>query len=113
MRKSDKKLDNDIRKTLTRLCDTQLKSYEGFQWLTHTANYTNFPTSLKVICVFDTNEQLKQFQASDDCKKVSSCIVKALSDLKIKLTVPSKNLIFDSEENCTKDNNGNWKARLA
>lgn len=111
MRKSDKKRDNDIRKALTSLCEKQMKFYDGFQWLTHTVNYANFPASFKVICVFDTNEQLRRFLASDDNAKVTSTIAKALSGLKIKL--PSQYLVFDSEEDCEQHNGGNWQARLA
>ncbi len=113
MRKSDKKLDNEIRKALTSICENQLKLCEGFEWLTHTANYSNFPASLKVICVFDTNEQLELFLASSDCTKVTSSISKALSNLGIKLSQSAKYLVFDSEENCGRDNKGNWKARLS
>ena len=60
MRKSDKKLDNQLRLVLTDVCETALKEVEGFQWLTHVVNYSNFPQSLRVVCVFDTNENFDE-----------------------------------------------------
>lgn len=113
MRKSDKKLDNEIRKTLTRLCEDKLKSHQGFEWLTHTANYSNFPASLKVLCVFDTNENLAHFEASGGKSNIVSEMAKAISVLNITLKVPKEHFIFDCEERCDKEHRGNWKARLA
>ena len=111
MRKSDKKLDNEIRKVLTNICDNQLKSYEGFEWITHRVNYSNFPSSLKVVCVFDNNDQIAQLIQSNYDTKITSIISKALSGLGIKL--PTKFLEFDTEENCWRDNRGNWQSRLS
>lgn len=112
MRKSDKKLDNEIRKALTRLCEDKLKSQQGFEWLTHTANYSNFPASLKVVCVFDTNENLAQFESSSNKSNIVSTIANILSALNIKLSAPEKQLVFDCEEKCDQEHRGNWKARL-
>lgn len=111
MRKSDKKLDNQIRKALINVCENQLKSYEGFEWLTHKVNYSNFPSSLKVVCVFGNNEQLHQLLESNSDKKIASAIAAALSTLAIKL--PPKFLVLDTEENCLQDNRGNWQSRLS
>lgn len=60
MRKSDKKTENAIIAVLTEVCEAAKDSHPGFQWLTHTVNYNNFPESLKVICVFDSSEHLAQ-----------------------------------------------------
>jgi len=49
MRKTDKKLDNQLIKLLTEVCETALEDFSGFQWLTHIVDYSNFPKSLKVI----------------------------------------------------------------
>lgn len=113
MRKSDKKLDNDIRKQLTEVCEQKLKTIDGFEWLTHTVNYSNFPASLRIFCVFDTNVQLQAFAASADKDKITEAITKALSSLKIKLPPRNKLVNFDSEENCQREHRGNWQARLA
>ena len=113
MRKSDKKFDNELRKALTKLCENELETLDGFQWLTHTVNYPNVESSLKVICVFDLNENLERFMSSNENSKIESLILKTVSDLNIKLKNTSKQLVFDTEENCTRFNNGNWSQRLA
>ena len=51
MRKTDKKMDNQLRHVLTEVCEVALKDINGFQWLTHVVNYSNFPKSLQVVCV--------------------------------------------------------------
>lgn len=113
MRKSDKKLDNDIRKRLGVLCEEEFESIDGFQWLTHTVNYSNFPTSLNIICVFETDDNVRQFLASTDKNKAISTVESALFKLNIKLKTPSKHFRFDSEEACNRENKGNWAMRLA
>ncbi|MBY6064518.1 hypothetical protein [Pseudidiomarina sediminum] len=53
MRKSDKKIDNEIIKRLTEVCETMKAHLSGFVWLTHEVNYQRFPESLLVTLVFD------------------------------------------------------------
>ena len=113
MRKTDKKLDNQLRKKLTDICENKLAVFNGFQWLTHNVNYLNFPDSLEIICVFDTNERLAKFLSSKNKSKVSSSILKSLLELDIKLSDANKHIMYDSEENCSRENNGNWLERLA
>lgn len=113
MRKSDKKLDNQIREALTQLCEQELKSHLGFEWLSHQANYSNFPASLKVVLVFNNNENLLAFTNSPARDKVAKQISNALGKLVKKLPPSSRFLIFDSEQQCELQHKGNWRARLA
>lgn len=53
MRKSDKKLDNEIIRQLTEVCETMKPQLSGFVWLTHTVNYQRFPASLNITLVFN------------------------------------------------------------
>ena len=53
MRKSDKKIDNEIIRRLTEVCEAAKQRCTGFVWLTHEVNYQRFPQSLKVTLVFD------------------------------------------------------------
>ena len=39
MRKTDKKIDNNLRIVLTEVCEIALKEVTGFQWLTHLVDY--------------------------------------------------------------------------
>lgn len=113
MRKTDKKFDNDLRKSLTQLCENELEQLEGFQWLTHTVNYPNIQSTLKIVCVFDSNINLEQFLASNQKAQVESRILKILSSHGVSLKKATKQLLFDTEENCNRINHGNWAERLA
>ena len=112
MRKSDKKVENQLRLALTDVCETSLKDFTGFQWLTHLVNYTNFPKSLKVICVFDTNDNLSSFIQSSGCRELSNLIQKTLFEIGINLKNITNHISYDTEENCEKNHNGKWADRL-
>ncbi len=113
MRKSDKKLENKLREVLTEVCETALKRFDGFEWLTHETNYKNFPNSLRITCVFDTNTNLDLFRASSASTELSRLIQKKLFEIDVNLTSMAKHLSYDTEENCKHSHDGNWAMRLA
>ena len=106
MKKTDKKIDNAICAGLTQLCEEQLKQATGFQWLTHTVNYKQFPSSLQVICIFDSEANL----AAADQAQLRRLIQQQLSQLGI--TIASQQISFDTEDQCEQQHAGNWKKRL-
>ena len=108
MRKTDKKIENALRIALTEACDMALESHEGFMWLTHLVNYKNFPDSLSIVCVFDTNEQLAK--ANDEALR--TIIQQKLASIDISLKDIRQHVSFDTEENCERENNGKWHERL-
>lgn len=112
MRKTDKKIDNAIRQTLTEVCDLALEKVVGFQWLTHQVNYDNFPKSLMVVCVLDTNEQLLAVKQHGDDVYLRKVIKQHLAKIDVNITDAHKQVQFDCEEECTRVNNGNWSIRL-
>ncbi len=113
MRKTDKKLDNQLRRVLTTVCETALKKSNGFLWLTHLIDYSSFPQSLKVICVFDSNENLADF-ISKSCRKDLELLIQTqLSEIDINLPKIADHISYDSEENCTDQHNGKWANRLS
>lgn len=81
MRKTDKKLDNQIRKILTDICETRLKDVIGFQWITHVVNYSDFPESLKIICVFDTKDNIHGFMATAGPCELSTLLQEKLCNI--------------------------------
>ncbi len=113
MRKSDKKLDNQLRLGLTEVCEIALKDIEGFVWLTHLVNYTNFPSSLRIVCVFDTNENRDAYLRNFQHGPIESLIQSELASIGIKVKKIADVVRFDSEENCDNEHNGNWAKRLA
>lgn len=108
MKKSDKKLDNALIEVLTQACDIAQIKYPGFKWLTHFANYNNFPNSLIVVCVFDTNEQL----IKTDRVGLRTLIKEKLLSININIKNISQQVDFDTEENCSNTHNGNWDERF-
>tara|TARA_R110002049_G_scaffold95572_5_gene234754 strand:+ start:1156 stop:1500 length:345 start_codon:yes stop_codon:yes gene_type:complete len=113
MRKTDKKLENQLRLILTDVCETALKEIHGFQWLTHLVNYAHFPKSLKVVCIFDTNEHLADFLSEVTSRKgLESLMQKKLTEISINVKNITEQIAYDTEENCEREHNGNWTVRL-
>lgn len=113
MRKTDKKLDNQLRIVLTDICETALKEITGFQWLTHLVEYPKIENTLKIIFVFDTKASLALFNTdSENQIKLSSNIQSKLAIINIKLKNINHQIFYDSEEACTIEHNGNWASRL-
>lgn len=112
MRKSDKKRDNALRKALNEVCESALKDIPGFCWLTHLVNYDSFPKSLRIVCVFERNADLDTHLLFDKNNRLQSKIANELSQKGIKLVNINKQIVFDTEENCTTQHNGNWAKRL-
>ena len=96
--KTHKKIDNNIRLALTETCEQFLENINGFDWLTHQANYNNFPASLLITCVFDTDTSLREANQNGDSIKMQGLIQDKLLTIGIKLKTPNKQVIFDSEE---------------
>ncbi len=113
MRKTDKKLDNTIRSSLTDVCEQALKDIDGFQWLTHLVNYEDYPKSLKVVCVFDTNQNLNNYLSSDENQSIESLIHSEFQAMDIKLKRVADHISYDTEENCILQHNAHWPTRLS
>jgi len=112
MRKSDKKIENKLREVLTDVCEIALKEFTGFEWVTHLVNYNNFPSSLKIICIFDTNDNLTLFKESNNHRKLGTLIQTKLFEIDINLKSINNHFSYDTEENCQKSNSGKWADRL-
>ncbi|MEZ8965980.1 MULTISPECIES: hypothetical protein [Vibrio] len=95
MRKTDKKIENRIRSVLTEVCEDTLKGYDGFLWVTHTVNYSSFPQSLKIVCVFDTNQDRANFLAGEGQLNVSTTIQKAFDQVGIQLKNVDKQISYE------------------
>ena len=100
MRKTDKKIENQLRVVLTEVCEIALKEFTGFQWLTHLVDYAKFPESLKVVCVFDTNENLTNFMETKSNLEMSALIKTRFVESGISLKKMANYITYDTEENC-------------
>ena len=110
--KTNQKLDDNICKALTIACESFLDDIVGFSWLTHRVNYTNFPGSLVVTCVFNTDAEIEAMLALKQDEILRATIQKQL----LKVGVVVKNIKqcvrFDSEEACERQHGGQWADRL-
>ncbi|AUI88013.1 Fis family transcriptional regulator [Vibrio azureus] len=95
MRKSDKKVENLIIGVLTEVCEDTLKDYDGFLWVTHTVKFTSFPQSLKIICVFETDQYRANFFKGEGHQHVSTVIQKAFNKVGVSLKSASKQISYD------------------
>ncbi|MEQ8514609.1 MAG: Fis family transcriptional regulator [Chromatocurvus sp.] len=109
MRKTDKKKENAIRIVLTEACEIARGQYLGFEWLTHFADYDNFPDSVSVACIYDTNANL----ANTDKDSVRALIREKLSSIDIKIRHAQRQVSFDTEENCQINHSGSWHERFS
>ncbi len=98
MNKTVKKLDNNVVKALTNVCEYAKGSIVGFKWITHTADYSNFPHSLIITCVFDTKDSKNLAEQNGDFVLLTRNIHNALLKVGIVLKQAKRNVQFDSEE---------------
>ena len=112
MKKSDKKIDNTVRKALTEVCEAALTEVAGFKWLTHFVNHNDFPDSLSVVCVFNTNLELANALAEHKDDVLCRLIKQALAGSNIHIADMQQRVSFDTEENCQIENAGKWQLRF-
>ncbi|VUD40395.1 hypothetical protein TDB9533_00182 [Thalassocella blandensis] len=108
--KTQKKLDSKIRELLTRICEHELKMIPGFSWITHQADFSNFPASLIIVCVFDTEESKQG--AAGDLPAIYKNIQAGLLKLGVVMKHLDRQIFLDSDEACNRESEGNWNARL-
>lgn len=111
--KTEKKIDNAICTALTDVCENCLKSIKGFAWITHQVNFTQFPSSLQISCIFDNEQHKQQVQDSEQYQQLKRLIQQRLLKAGIKLTAINRQIMLDSEEACEQYHAGNWANRLA
>jgi hypothetical protein len=111
--KTNKKIDDNICKALTLACESSLHQFSGFLWLTHRVNYTNFPASLVVTCVFAHDEDIAIMQNQQLDKVLRQTVQTHLLKIGIVLKNIHNTVRFDSEEACLHQHGGEWDNRLA
>lgn len=113
MKKTIKKLENNLVQALTKACEDAKAHSHGFEWLTHTADYSNFPASLHVRCIYDTDASLLSAQNSGQDIYIVKFIHSALLKAGILLKNPARHITFDTEQACEREHQGNWKQRIS
>ncbi len=112
LNKTSQKIDNSITKALTHACQLSLKEVAGFLWLTHRVNFTNFPASLVITCVFSNEVEISDMKLQQHDELLRVTIQKHLLKVGVVVKNISKQVRFDSEEACLREHNGEWPERL-
>ena len=107
------RLERRLVATLTEACETAKAEIPGFEWLTHTVDYTAFPQSLRVIWVFDTRANKDLALANGADKRMRELTAAALQDAEVDSVEIERCVRFDCEEACNLQHSGDWRARLA
>ena len=113
MKKSHKKMDNAVRIALIDVCEEALVEVTGFQWLTHFADYSSFPSSLSVVCVFDTDNDLACALNCLNDDYLRNLIKEKLNAANIEIRDIRQHVSFDTEEACKRQNGGKWHERFS
>ncbi len=98
MKKTDKKIENAIRIALTDVCNIALDEVPGFKWITHFVDYNAFPSSLIIICVFGTKQELTAALSDRFDDVLRRLIVSKLGAANIQCKNSQQFVRFDSEE---------------
>ncbi|ETX11313.1 Fis family transcriptional regulator [Marinomonas ushuaiensis DSM 15871] len=112
MKKTDKKLEKALRDGLTQVCETALDSVVGFVWLTHLVNFNAFPSSLKIVCVFENDADLANARESGQDEYLCRLITDELSEMGVSIKNLRELIQFDTEEACERSHNGKWNERF-
>lgn len=99
MKKSDKKIENAIVKALNNVCETLTVESDGFCWLTHFVDYSNFPQSLKLVCVYETNQSLEAARNNAIVHSVLELTESRLKHEGVFIQASDKAIFFDTVEN--------------
>lgn len=74
--------------------------------MTHSVNFSSFPQSLKIVCIFDTNQDRTNFLSGEGQQSVSGAIQQAFNQVGIQLKSIDKHISYDTQENCDRDHQG-------
>jgi len=94
MRKTDKKIDKNLRLALTEVCEIALDTVQGYQWVTHSVKYDAFPASLHISCGFSSAQAIAQLQRTQQDLVLKKLIVKHLMAVGINLKDVNKQIKF-------------------
>ncbi|MCW4150525.1 hypothetical protein OM427_13420 [Halomonas sp. 18H] len=106
------KLERQLIAALTDACEQAKAEVVGFVWLTHCVDYQNFPASLVVIWVFDTDAHLASALKGGDKQRLHDLTANALVDAGVAVDSVSQHIDFDSEQSCQHTHGGDWQRRL-
>ncbi|WP_439858377.1 hypothetical protein [Pseudomonas syringae] len=104
--------DRRLVSALKNACETAKAEMPGFCWLTHEVDYAAFPASLQVVWVFDTLADKNAALERGLDKRMIGLTVEALDDAQVSLSNAAAHVHVDCEEQCLRENAGDWQQRI-
>jgi len=83
MKKTHKKIDNSLIKSLTIACEKIKEVTDSFAWLTHEVNYDKFPQSLIISCYLTDEHALSHVKDSELDTLIRQTIAQQLAAIDI------------------------------
>jgi hypothetical protein len=111
MIRTDKKTESAIVNALNEVCETLKLKSVGFSWLTHFVDYSDFPQSLKIVFVYDSNQNCEHARNKTQLKTISQLTESSLVKAGVVIKVIDNAMFFDTEENGADVDNRNWCRR--
>ncbi|HBZ93652.1 MAG TPA: hypothetical protein DEO91_08075 [Pseudomonas sp.] len=90
-------IERELIRALTLACETAKSEVVGFQWLTHDVDYEQFPQSLVVTWVFDTEANKARALASADKARMLALTLAAFDEVGISVARIADHVAFSVE----------------
>jgi hypothetical protein len=91
-------IERELIRALTRACETAKAEIVGFQWLTHEVDYQQFPQSLVVTWMFDSEANKAQALASTDAARMRELTQAAFEEVGISVADITAHVAFSVEQ---------------
>ncbi|WP_277372217.1 hypothetical protein [Pseudomonas sp. AA-38] len=91
-------IERELIRTLTAACETAKSEIVGFQWLTHEVDYQQFPQSLVVTWMFDSEANRARALACTDKARMLALTQAAFDEVGISLADIAAHVVFSVEQ---------------
>lgn len=91
-------IERELIRALTCACETAKAEIVGFQWLTHEVDYQQFPQSLVVTWMFDSEANRARALASSDAARMRELTQVAFEEVGISVADIAAHIVFSVEQ---------------
>jgi hypothetical protein len=91
-------IERELIRSLTTACETAKSEIVGFQWLTHEVDYEQFPQSLVVTWMFDSEASRARALASGDKARMQALTQTAFDEVGISVSTIASHVAFSVEQ---------------
>lgn len=113
LKKADRKIERKIVRALTDICNCLKPDTEGFSWLTHFVDYANASNSLRIVCVFDTDQALNRARDAGFIQRFPTLAKNQLETEGLDILHIEKVVYFDTVENGADVSDTRWCRKYA